>query len=213
MTKFQIKCSCVKCKQETTTGQLIRNHKEKCPEKIAVRFPKNIGRTAWNKGLNENTDERVKANSDAIRSCGKMMGRCSDPEKEIIRRKKLSDKAKQLGFGGYRENAGRSKKFKVYDSFGNQTTLQSTYEYSVFEILCELGVNWVRPKALKYNGKNYFADFYLPDYDVWLDPKNSYKAEQDEEKINFVRNQNAVKLYVLLHSQITKEHISRLIYG
>lgn len=113
--------------------------------------------------------------------------------------------------GGYRENAGRSKKFKVFDSFGNQTTLQSLYEYAVFELLCELGLRWVRPKALKYNNKNYFADFYLVDFDVYLDPKNSFKAKQDEEKIRLVNEQNGNKVFVLLQNQINKNYIVSVI--
>jgi hypothetical protein len=113
--------------------------------------------------------------------------------------------------GGYRPNAGRSKKFKVLDSFGNIVTLQSTYELNLSEILFDLGIEWVRPKALKYDNKNYYADFYLPIYDIWLDPKNSYKAKQDVEKIEKVIKQNNVKLLVLLEYQITREYIASLV--
>ena len=82
---------------------------------------------------------------------------------------------------------------------------------AVFEILCELGVEWVRPKALKYDGKNYFADFYLPTYDIWLDPKNDFKAKQDAGKIHKVIEQNSVNVFVLLKQQITKEYIASLV--
>jgi hypothetical protein len=113
--------------------------------------------------------------------------------------------------GGYRPNSGRSKKFRVFDSEGNTVVLQSTYEYALFEILCELNVRWVRPKALKYNNKNYFADFYLPDFNVWLDPKNNYKAKVDKEKIDLVIKQNKCKLFVVLEKDINKEYIARII--
>ncbi len=112
--------------------------------------------------------------------------------------------------GGYRPNSGRSKKFRVLDSFGKETVLQSTYELKCSEILNELQINWLRPKALKYDNRNYFADFYLPDYDIWLDPKNSYKVKQDEEKIAKVIEQNKIKLYILLEEQLTKDYIARL---
>lgn len=112
--------------------------------------------------------------------------------------------------GGYRANAGRSKKFKVMDSFGNEVCLQSTYELRCSEILDELKIDWIRPKALKYDDKRYFADFYLPDHAVYLDPKNNYKAKLDKEKIDKVIEQNKVKVVVLLENDLTLEFIQRL---
>lgn len=113
--------------------------------------------------------------------------------------------------GGYRANAGKSKKFKVLDSFGKETLLQSSFELKCSEILNELSIRWIRPKAIKYDNKNYFADFYLADYDVWLDPKNNYKAKLDKEKIQKVIEQNNIKLYILLEEQINKDYITSLI--
>ncbi len=204
-TKFQTKCSCIKCKVETTTGQLTRNHVQKCPiKRYPTKFPNNFGRPAWNKGLTSKIDLRVKNIADIQR--GKSKPALSQEHKD-----RLSIVAKKRCFGGYRENAGRSKKFKVYDSFGNQKTLQSTYEYAVFEILSELEIRWVRPKAFKYDDKNYFADFHLIDFDIWLDPKNDYKAKLDAEKIQKVIKQNNIKLFVLSQKQITKEYIGRVV--
>ena len=118
--------------------------------------------------------------------------------------------AKKQGFGGYRENAGHSKKFKVIDSFGKEVTLQSTYELTCSQILNTLGIKWIRPKSLKYDERHYFADFYLPDFDVWLDPKNDHKAKGDEEKIRKVIEQNKIKLFVLLKHHLTEEYIKQL---
>jgi hypothetical protein len=112
--------------------------------------------------------------------------------------------------GGYRPNAGISKKFKVLDSFKNEVCLQSTYELRCSEILNELGIQWIRPKALKYDNKNYFADFYLTDFDLYLDPKNDYKAKLDEDKIKKVVEQNNVKVFVLLEKHLTQEYIASI---
>lgn len=204
MSKFQVKCSCIKCKAETTTAQLKRNHINGCPSK---KLPKKTG--AWNKGLTKDTDIRVKNHSLSL--IGRVLGKAKTAEAEEERKSKISDYAKSSGFGGYRENAGRSKKFKVVDSFGKETTLQSSFELQCSELLNEMNIRWLRPKSLKYNGRNYFADFYLPDFDIWLDPKNSYKAKQDADKISAVIEQNHVKLYVLLEEQITKEYVASLI--
>ena len=174
---------------------------------------RNFGRTAWNKGLTVDTDERV-FNSAVIAKAG--MGPITvdvlDPLKEFERKKKISISMKRSGIsGGYRENAGRSKKIKVVDSFGVETTLQSTYELECSKILNNMGVKWSRPKAMKYGNRNYFADFYLPEYDVYLDPKNNYKAKLDAEKIASVIKENNVKLFVLLKEQITEQYIGLLI--
>lgn len=118
--------------------------------------------------------------------------------------------AKKHGLGGYRENAGRSQKHRVTDSFGKETVLQSSYELTCSQLLNELNIQWVRPKALKYDGRNYFPDFYLPEYDLYLDPKNAYKATLDQEKIRKVCEQNKVKVVILLQEQLTLEYIKSL---
>jgi len=121
-----------------------------------------------------------------------------------------SDNAKKHNFGGYRENSGHSKKYKVLDSFGKQTTLQSSYELLCAKILDNLNIKWFRPSYLKYNDKKYFPDFYLPNFDIYLDPKNNYKALQDEKKINKVIKENNVKVYVLTLDLLTEDNIKRL---
>lgn len=167
---------------------------------------------SWNRGLTAETDERVRKGADKLKISAQRPGhgQCKNPEKEAERRAKISQKMRDKGFGGYRENAGRSKKFRVVDSYGNPTTLQSSYELRCSELLNELGIHWIRPKALKYDGRNYFADFYLPEFDIWLDPKNSFKAGKDAEKIKKVIEQNGVKLFVILEHNLTLEYIKKL---
>jgi hypothetical protein len=154
------------------------------------------GRPSWNKGLK----------GDPRCSRKGIIGHSQSEETKA----KLSAVAKLRGFGGYRPNAGTSKKYRVLDSFGKVTVLQSSYELKCSIILDDLGIKWFRPKALKYNGKNYFADFYLPDYDIYLDPKNSYKAKLDREKIEMVKEQNCVNVYILLEEHLTAMYIKGL---
>lgn len=116
--------------------------------------------------------------------------------------------------GGYREGAGRSKKFKVRDSFGQTVCLQSSYEFDLFNILNTLNVKWLRPVFLSYNlnGRNrkYFADFYLPDSNLYLDTKNDYLFKIDAPKIEAVRTQNQIKLIVITKNEISLEYIQKL---
>lgn len=65
MSKFQVLCSCLRCKRVTTTGQLTRNHSgDYCPG----MKPESeiIQKTVWNKGLTKETDERVLRNSIGV---------------------------------------------------------------------------------------------------------------------------------------------------
>ena len=115
--------------------------------------------------------------------------------------------------GGYRKNAGRSKKVKVLDSLLNEVTLQSSYELKCSILLNKLGIRWIRPNFIFYDNKKYFPDFLLIDYEIYLDPKNKYKAKIDLEKIEKVKVQNNIKLYVLLIEEINEEHIIKIING
>ena len=52
-------------------------------------------------------------------------------------------------------------------------------------------IKWKRPEPLKWvdsNGEShlYYSDFYLEDYDVYLDPKNPYCMKLDKEKMSIV---------------------------
>lgn len=113
--------------------------------------------------------------------------------------------------GGYREGSGRGKKFKIKDFYNSITCLQSTYELKLSIIFNHLNIKWVRPSYFKYNIENktkkYFPDFYLEDYNLYIDTKNNYLAIRDEIKLNLVKEQNNINLYLFLHHQISLDYI------
>ncbi len=201
---------CVYCGKICKNKNSHTNHTRTCPQN-KDRVYKNyaVGHTAWNKNQTKETNDIVRRSAEKLKD-GYSSGRIVVKEITEEDRERLSRQAKERRLGGYRENAGRSKKYKVIDSFGNPVTLQSSYEYRCFELLTEMGIRWIRPKALKYNGRNYFADFYLTDYDIYLDPKNNYKAKLDSEKIRLTQEQNQVKIHVILEKDLSKAHIAWL---
>lgn len=72
---------------------------------------------------------------------------------------------------------------------GTVVKLDSSWEEALAKRLDEIGVIWERPKAVKWTDtsgtvRNYFPDFYLNDYDIFLDPKNPYAIKAQQEKIN-----------------------------
>lgn len=195
---------CKYCKKECKNKKSLAQHERTCPNN-ANRIYKNgmLGKKGSNHFL------KARENSMPIPEC-KLKGRCG---RKLTTEQKihLSEIAKIRKFGGYEPNAGNSKKFFVIDSFNTKVCLQSSYELECSHVLNELGIKWLRPKALKYDDRNYFADFYLPEYKIYLDPKNAYKAKCDAVKIQKVKEQNNIKLFVLLKEQITKEYIGQLI--
>lgn len=96
-----------------------------------------------------------------------------------------------------------STKFRTYQNGSRKTTwffnpnenkdvlLESSWEVRIAELLVSKDIIWTRPEPMDWidsTGKErlYYPDFYLVDYDVYLDPKNPYCMEQDKEKMKIV---------------------------
>lgn len=110
------------------------------------------------------------------------------------------------------------KSFKYQQKDGKTILLQSTYELSVAQDLDKNNINWFRPLPLQYfdiSGikRKYYPDFYLPDFDVYLDPKNDYLIKKDKFKIESVIKYNNVKVFVLNKDILTWNKIKSLIDG
>lgn len=66
--------------------------------------------------------------------------------------------------------------------------LDSSWELTIAKFLDENNIDWNRPKQpilyyINNKPKKYFPDFYLPTYNLYLDPKNPYRMQIDNEKI------------------------------
>lgn len=123
-------------------------------------------------------------------------------------RKKMSETHKKRGWGGHTKK--NSKRYKRKD--GSTIFLQSSYEVSVAEELDRNNVEWIRPKPLTYgDGRSYYPDFYLPQYDVYLDPKNGYLIDVDSEKISQVQEENNVIVLILEWNCLTWDKIQEKI--
>jgi hypothetical protein len=108
----------------------------------------------------------------------------------------------------------------------NGISLGSTYELKVAISLDTNNVKWIKPKPLLYTNynnkiKRYYPDFYLPEYNVYLDPKNDYLINNinkytgmlDSTKISLVEVQNNVTVLILDKHHLSWEKIRDLIVG
>lgn len=101
----------------------------------------------------------------------------SDKTKDIIKQKALNSKHRRL-----------KKNMHVY----NGILMDSTWEVILANRLDTLNIIWERPSPLKWIDDlgiqhNYFPDFYLPKYDMYLDPKNPYAYKVQLKKINILK--------------------------
>lgn len=72
---------------------------------------------------------------------------------------------------------------------GTVILLDSSWEEALARRLDELNINWVRPGPIKWiddtgTSHNYFPDFYLTDYDLYLDPKNPMARLNQKKKLD-----------------------------
>jgi hypothetical protein len=108
---------------------------------------------------------------------------------ELIRQKALASSHRRL-----------KRKMIEY----NGIWLDSTWELELAKRLDELKIKWYRPAPIKWvdhnnTTHNYFPDFYLPDYDLFLDPKNpqAYRVQENKIKILLEQYKNLVIIRTL----------------
>lgn len=91
-------------------------------------------------------------------------------------------------------NCGGFHSGKVY--YYNNVAFDSTWEVEIAKFLDNKNIKWERHKDLRIQyidkkgiNRRYYPDFYLPEYKIYLDPKNPYKLKLDKEKMDIVSKQ------------------------
>jgi hypothetical protein len=123
--------------------------------------------------------------------------------------KKHSDKTKELISKKARESTHRRLRKGMVQYKG--IWMDSSWEVRLAKKLDDMMVEWIRPEAIPYidnHGKkrNYFPDFYLPAYDVYLDPKNPAAYENQKEKISLLNEQYNNIIILTSLSEIDSYH-------
>lgn len=106
----------------------------------------------------------------------------TDESKALISQKALASKHRRL-IRSVREYVKKD---------GTIVMLDSSWEEALARRLDDLGIDWIRPNdPIQYkteDGKvhNYFPDFFLPDHDLYLDPKNPAAVSAQKEKVEIL---------------------------
>ena len=88
--------------------------------------------------------------------------------------------------------------------------LESSWEHEIAKWLDQLGIIWIRPKPIKWFDTTtnrirlYYPDFYLPEKNLYLDPKNPTALVLSLNKMNTVE-----KLIPLVYGSV--EHIKEMV--
>jgi hypothetical protein len=109
-----------------------------------------------------------------------------------------------------------SKKFYYKNKSNDVVYLQSSYEMITAQSLDDNNIRWSRPSSfgwIKEDGTlhKYYPDFYLIDYDIYLDPKNDYLFIKDKGKIQAVSKQNNIRILMLTKENLDWISIKQLI--
>jgi len=81
--------------------------------------------------------------------------------------------------------------------------MDSRWEVALAKWMDSEGIKWDRSRKrhmliwVDENGdeRKYFPDFYLPDLNIYLDPKNDYYLQRDLPKLKYVMNAYNVKIF------------------
>lgn len=108
-------------------------------------------------------------------------------------RKTCSQDCKTIASVGLRtyQNGSRKPTWYYNTHQGKEVLLDSSWESTVASVLDQKSIRWSRPDPVKWTDSTnkqrlYFPDFYLIDYDLYLDPKNPYCMSRDTEKLEAV---------------------------
>jgi len=207
---------CQYCGKECKNTNSLVNHERLCKKnpngKKSPFIELNSSRPAWNKGLTKETDERVRRGAELASKT--LTGRVGHKHTEE-EKKHLSELAKERGLGGF-----NMRKAGIYY---NGVKLDSSYEVILAEDLDVNNIRWERPSRFTYHMDDtehtYTPDFYLPDYDIYLDPKNDYLINNvnpnlgytDIDKIHQVEVENNIKVIILNKDQLNWSSIKDML--
>ena len=168
---------CKHCKKEFEKKE-IANHSRWCDL--------NPKRSQYNKDLSK--ARAAKRNFKNQYSYG---ATCLDETKEKMRiaatGKRHTEETKQI----IREKALASphRRLKKGTVEYKGILLDSSWELELAKRLDELEIKWIRPDPIPWVDEegvkhNYFPDFYLEDYDLFLDPKNPQALKVQKKKLD-----------------------------
>ena len=103
-------------------------------------------------------------------------------------KKHTEQSKKNMSIGSSASNHRRLRKGTV---MYNGVLLDSSWELALAKRLDELKIKWIRPEPIPWidsdnKSHKFFPDFYLPEHDLYLDPKNPHAYNVQRNKIEIL---------------------------
>ncbi len=170
------------CKQNPDRAKYIQHENIKAMQKAKILSGKT---NSFTKARIEGRVYVQSAESIAKSARAALGRKHSDETKKF-----LSEAMKQR----IRENGPPPTKRTVYHTLPNGETVRfdSGWEIALAAKLDKLGVRWEREHSLEWTDVNggkhtFFPDFFLPEYDVYLEPKSRHVILKTQEKVDYIK--------------------------
>lgn len=179
---------CKHCNQEFEKNK-IANHTKWCDKNPKLdEYTKALVEARKKRNKQPGTNQYIKAKQENREIESPLKGRPnltwkgrshSEKTKQILREKALASPHRRLKKGTV-----------LYKGI----LLDSSWELELAKRLDEINVKWVRPDPIPWvdnegTTHNYFPDFYLEDYDLFLDPKNPAARKVQKKKLQHLLTQ------------------------
>jgi len=198
------------CGKEFIKSQSLNSHFSHClihrkgePEK-----PRG-GNKNWSKGLTKETDKRVKSQNDSWKAsviAGTYVPTFLNKHHTLETKQQMSKSASETNNGYV-----KTRYYEIFCPHDNKNVkVQGTWELKYAEYLNKNKINWARPKTrilyTLFDGDyshSYFADFYLPESDTFIEIKGHWWKSKDgrvddKRKMKCVLEQNQDKNIIIL---------------
>jgi len=182
------------CSKKCAKGFSTKEKRNGINKKVSIKLK--YKQIPWNAGKKIKPREKV-----ICKTCGKSF------EKIIGKNKKYCSTlcgihAKRPGNGGLRDGGGHAKVFLYKSEIAGQMKLNKE-EIEIAKIFDKLKIQWIRNKigfnyiALNGEQRKYYPDFYLPQYNLYIEYKGwiTYEMHYKMEQAKKLNNINLLIIY------------------
>ncbi|MCA9748674.1 MAG: hypothetical protein KC414_06185 [Romboutsia sp.] len=183
---------CKYCEKDYTNNKYgLAPHQYMCTQNPnrGKNIKTKITTPGWNKGRTKETCPIVNKTANTLRqkyARGELVNPMKGKHLKDETKQKLRDAQLKLT---YRRVSKRTRDYIKLD--GTVVQLDSTWEEAIARRLDSLNIWWIRPYPLKWIDnegvkRNYYPDFFLPLYNLYIDPKSKYTCESQKEKLDYL---------------------------